>query len=181
MINSCTFGPARFTNGAPSSSGCSQLHGDSLLFKHSFNPPFYTQFSCFGHILLSFPRLKTHLFSPVWVNFLFLWLQGYYGRSVSGLIARVILRSAERSFGTSIGSYLVQQRRLAQLDRGDLAGEVHAVGGSPQVVHAAVLDVQHLALVRGNTSLRETSCMFFFLLFLSFKHTMRRPAAFCAP
>lgn len=151
MINSCTFGPARFTNGAPRRTGRSQLHGDSLLFKHSFNAPFYTQFSCFGHVSLSFPRLKTHLFSPAWVIFLFLWPQGLYCRSVSRLIARAILRSAECSLGTSIGSYLVQQRRSAQLDRGDLTGEVHAVGGSPQVVHAAVLDIQHLALVRGNT------------------------------
>lgn len=48
-------------------------------------------------------------------------------------------------------SYLVEQRRLAQLDDGDLIGEVGGVLGSPQVVHTAVLDIHHLPLVARDT------------------------------
>lgn len=59
----------------------------------------------------------------------FLWAESVYvgGICVSGW--------------SLVGSYLVEQRRLAQLDDGDLIGEVHGVLGSPQVVHAAILDI----------------------------------------
>lgn len=48
-------------------------------------------------------------------------------------------------------TYLVEKWCLAQLDDGDLVGDVDGVLGSPQVVHTAILDVHNLPLVARDT------------------------------